>query len=382
MPTASTLSQTVPFFDLQRQGRRHLPDWERAIGQVLSRGDFILGQAVEDFERDFAEYLGTRHAVGVGNGLDALRLSLTALEIGPGAEVIVPANTFIATALAVTGVGAKPVFVDCDPYTYNLCPDRVAAAITSRTRAIIPVHLMGLPAPMQEIGALAEKHSLHIVEDVAHAPGATYHGKACGSLGDAGCFSFYPSKNLGALGDGGAVATNDDLLAQRLRLLRNYGQEQRYMHTVLGLNSRLDTLQAAVLRQKLPLLDQWNAARTRLVAHYKQRLEGIGDLTFQRVPAHSTHVFHLLVVETSQRDPLMRHLATKGIETRVHYPLPLPFQPAFADLGHQPGDFPVAQQLAQAMLSLPLFPEMEEDEVESVCDVIENWFAIGAARNE
>ncbi len=382
MPTTSTLSQTVPFFDLQRQGRRHLPDWERAIGEVLSRGDFILGQAVEDFERDFAEYLGTRHVVGVGNGLDALRLSLTALEIGPGAEVIVPANTFIATALAVTGVGAKPVFVDCDPHTYNLCPDRVAAAITSRTRAIIPVHLMGLPVPMQEIGALAEKHSLHMVEDVAHAPGATYRGKACGSLGAAGCFSFYPSKNLGALGDGGAVATNDDRLAQRLRLLRNYGQEQRYMHTVLGLNSRLDTLQAAVLRQKLPLLGQWNAARTHHVAHYQQRLEGIGDLTFQRVPEHSTHVFHLLVLETSQRDPLMRHLTAKGIETRVHYPLPLPFQPAFAALGHQPGDFPVAQQLARTMLSLPLFPEMEEDEVEYVCDAIEHWFASGAAQNE
>jgi dTDP-4-amino-4,6-dideoxygalactose transaminase len=303
-----------------------------------------------------------------------LRLALIALDVGPGDEVILPANTYIATALAVSAIGARPVLVDCDPETYNIDVRLIEPAITPRTKAIIPVHLTGQSADMAPILDVADRHDLHIVEDAAQAHGTLYKGQPCGSIGAVGCFSFYPGKNLGACGDGGMVTTSDAKLAERLRRLRNYGQKAKYQHVEKGLNARLDTLQAAILSVKLRYLPQWNKARAAHAEKYKEMLTGVGDLVFQRRAPYSTHIYHLFIVETEQRAALQKHLDTVGIGTNIHYPVPIHLQQAYADLGYGKGDFPEAEHLAERMLSLPMFPELRSDQIRRVAGEIKGFF--------
>jgi dTDP-4-amino-4,6-dideoxygalactose transaminase len=313
--------------------------------------------------------------IGVGSGFDALRLALQALAIGPGDEVILPANTYIATALAVSAAGARPVLVDCLPDTFAVDPDLIDAAVTSNTRAIIPVHLTGQAAPMEPIAHIAARHSLHVIEDAAQAHGTAYMGAMCGSLGEIGCFSFYPGKNLGGYGDGGAVATNDHHLAERLRELRNYGQHAKYYHVVKGFNSRLDSIQAAVLKVKLAKLSEWNEQRAHNATLYHELLRGVGDVAFQRQASESTHNYHLFIVTTAYRDLLRNHLGAAGIETGIHYPLPIHLQPAYADLNYIHGQFPQAERLAKEMLSLPMYPELLPSEINYVAYSIKDFFA-------
>ncbi len=327
-----SLWQVIPLVDLRAQYRQLKPEIDMAIAKVLEECTFILGPAVDEFEKRFADYIGVRHAVGVSSGLDALRLALTALNVGPGDEVLVPANTFVATALAVTAVGARPLLVDCDARTYTIDPSLLEESITPRTRAIIPVHFAGQTADMQPILRLAQRYGLRVIEDAAQAHGTLYGNQRCGSLAAAGCFSFYPGKNLGAYGDGGAVTTDDPAVAAKLRTLRNYGQRSRYDHAVKGFNARLDSLQAAVLSVKLPRLDQWNARRKERASLYRELLAGVGDVTIQPPAAYTDHLYHLFIIESAHRDALRLHLKKSGVETGIHYPIPIHLLPAYADL--------------------------------------------------
>jgi dTDP-4-amino-4,6-dideoxygalactose transaminase len=329
---------------------------------------------VQRFEEEFADFVGAEHAVGVGSGLDALRLGLLALEIGPGDEVIVPANTYIATALAVSEVGADVVLADCDPATYNVDPDAVAGAVTSRTRALLPVHFTGQAAEMRPLLDLAANTNFEVVEDAAQAHGTLYEGRPCGSLGKLACFSFYPGKNLGAYGDGGMVTTSDPGVVERTRRLRNYGERKKYDHVVKGVNSRLDGLQAAFLSVKLPHLPAWNEARARHAEVYSVELAGVGDLRLQQVAAKSTHVYHLFVVETEHRDALREYLTERGIQTGIHYPVPIHLQEAYSDLGLKAGAFPTSERLARQTLSLPMYPELTTDQIESTTGAIRAFF--------
>ncbi len=362
----------VPFVDLAAQWREIAPQVRPALEGVLSSADFILGEAVERFEQQFAAWLGSRHAIGVASGLDALRLALAALDVGHGDEVLIPANTFIATAFAVSSTGARPVPVDCLEATHQIDPARIEAAITPRTKAIVPVHLYGHPADMEPIGRIAARHGLAVVEDAAQAHGARLAGRACGTFGTAGCFSFYPAKNLGAYGDGGIVVTDDEALAARLRLLRHYGQRAKNEHVVVGSNSRLDSLQATVLAVKLGRLDAWNTARAAHAALYAELLPR-EELVLPRVEPGATHVYHLYVVRTPRRDELRAHLDACGIDTGIHYPVPPHLQPAYAGLGYGPGDFPVAERLAGEVLSLPMFPELSAGQVERVAAAVRSF---------
>ena len=363
----------IAFVDLHAQHQPLRAALDRAIGEVVASGQFILGPQVAAFEQRFAAYCGVRHAIGVGNGMDALRLALMALDVRGGDEVILPANTYVATALAVSAVGAVPVLVDCDPRTYNLDPRGLERAVTPRTRVIMPVHLTGQAADMDAVMAVAERRGLHVIEDAAQAHGAAWRGRRCGSIGAVGCFSFYPSKNLGAFGAAGMAVTNDDALARRLAQLRNYGQSQKYEHVAAGLNSRLDSLQAAVLAVKLPHLDRWNEARVSRAARYRAALRGVGDLRLQEIAPGATSVYHLFVVETEHRDRLRRHLADAGIDTGVHYPVPIHLQPAYA-AGYRMGQFPHTEALARRSLSLPMFPELRDDQVDAVAAAIRRFF--------
>jgi len=335
--------QSVPFVDLSAQYRAIKDEVDNAVQAVLSKCNFILGSQVEEFERCFADFVGVGYAVGVGNGLDALRLAMMALDIGPGDEVIVPANTFIATALAVSAVGASPVLVDCDRRTYNIDTALIERAITARTKAIIPVHLTGQSADMDPIMDIAERHNLYVVEDAAQAHGTLYKGRPCGSMGDCGCFSFYPGKNLGAYGDAGMVTTNNQDLAERLRTLRNYGQKVKYQHVEKGLNSRLDTIQAAILNVKLKHLVRWNLLRAAHAQTYRSLLSGVGDLRFQQQAPYSTHIYHLFTIETEYRDDLQRQLSQNGVQVVIHYPVPIHLQEAYADLQYKKGSFPYCE---------------------------------------
>lgn len=367
----------IPFVDLGAQYRAISSEVGTAVNEVLSRCNFILGAPVDQFERAFADFVECHHAVGVSSGLDALRLALAGLGVGPGDEVIIPANTYIATALAVTAQGATPVLVDCDPSTYTIDVSRIGSAITARTRAVIPVHLTGQSADMDPILDLAAHFGLYVIEDAAQAHGTRYKGRACGAIGDAGCFSFYPGKNLGAYGDGGLVTTNDQLLAERLRRLRNYGQQQKYEHTEKGLNARLDTIQAAVLNVKLKYLRGWNENRARHARTYTSRLESLTGLRLQSCLPVSTHIYHLYIIETGRRDALQQYLEGHGIQTGIHYPKPIHLQKAYEDLGYSIGDFPESERLANQMLSLPMFPELTEEQISFVCDKVASFLSEG-----
>ena len=363
MPT-----QHVPFVDLRAQHRPLVGEIERAMRGVIDRGDFIMGAAVEQFETEYAAYIGTRHAIGVGTGLSAIELALRAFGIGSGDEVITAANTFIATVLAIVSVGARPVFVDVEPATYGIDPGALAAAITTRTRAVVPVHLYGQPVDLDAVLAVARRHNLAVIEDAAQAHGARYHGRRAGSFGHAAAFSFYPSKNLGALGDGGMITTDDDRAASQLRLLGNYGQRVKYCHTVAGTNSRLDTVQAAVLRVKLPHLDGWNAARRRHADAYAARLSR--DVRTPAVRDGVEHVYHLYPIETGRRDLVQQRLRERQIETGIHYPVPAHLQEACASLGYKAGDFPATEAAAARLLSLPMYAELTGPQIDYVAEAL------------
>jgi dTDP-4-amino-4,6-dideoxygalactose transaminase len=359
----------VPFLDLKAAVDELRPDIDAAVGRVLGSGHYILGPEVEAFERDFATYCEAAHAVGVADGLDALHLVLRAWGIGPGDEVIVPSNTYIATWLAVSQCGATPVAVEPDPVTHNLDPALIADAVTERTRAIIPVHLYGQPADMDSIVAIARAHGLRILEDAAQAHGARYKGRRVGggAGGDAAAWSFYPGKNLGALGDGGAVTTNDAELADRLRVLRNYGSRVKYVNEVQGFNSRLDPVQAAVLSVKARRLDEWNARRRSIAERYLRGLEGCG-LGLPGVPEWAEPVWHLFVVRHPRRNEVQRLLAEAGVGTLIHYPVPPHRQGAYAGHPQAQEGLPIAEQLASEVLSLPIGPHLVEDAIEAVID--------------
>lgn len=361
----------VPFFDLQKQLARLRPEFDAALDAVFSQASFIMGPEVARFEERFADFCGAAHCVSVGSGTAALRLTLQALGIGPGDEVIVPANTYIASALAVSQTGACPVVVDIDEF-YHLDVSQVEAALTPCTKALMPVHLYGQAMEMQGVLELAKAHGLAVVEDACQAHGATSGDRPVGALGDAGCFSFYPSKNLGAFGDGGAIVTNSAGLADSLRLARDFGQRRKYEHLMKGDNSRLDTLQAAILLVKLEHLAAWNDERRALAAHYDRGLSALGMRAPLRRP-HSSHVYHLYVVEFDDRDRARAFLADEGVQTGIHYPTPLHRQPAYADLELQAGAMPKAERACRRVVSLPMFPEMTEAQVERVVAAIGSY---------
>jgi dTDP-4-amino-4,6-dideoxygalactose transaminase len=361
---------TTPFLDLKQASVELRPELDEAYRRVMDAGSFILGEEVAAFEREFADYCQVRHCVSVGNGLDALHLALRGAGVGPGDEVIVPGHTFIATWLAVSYAGAVPVAVDCRADTYTLDPGAIVKAITPRTKALLPVHLYGLPADMDPILTIARERKLVVVEDAAQAHGARYRGRRVGGLGDAGCFSFYPVKNLGALGDGGAVTTNDDRLAEELRRLRNYGSTKKYQHDVIGVNSRLDEMQAAFLRVKLRKLDEWNERRCRVAQDYLRRLGSHSGLILPAVPAWAEPVWHLFVVRHANRGALQQHLAQSGIGTMIHYPVPPHRTAAYAGQAHRAEELTCADRLTQEILSLPMHPWLSSGEVERLCDVL------------
>jgi dTDP-4-amino-4,6-dideoxygalactose transaminase len=344
------------------------------MADVMHRTAFVLGRDVDLFEQEYAAFCQARHAVGVDSGLSALELILRAYEIGPGDEVITVANTFIATAFAVSGVGATPVLVDADSHTFNIDVTRVEQAITRRTRAIIPVHLYGQPADMDPILEIAEQHGLVVVEDACQAHGARYKGRRVGSLGHAAAFSFYPSKNLGAYGDGGAVVTDDERVAQTVRAYRNYGQREKYNHVVRGCNHRLDTLQAAVLRVKLDHLADWNAARRQHARQYDALLAQC-PLVCPLEADYAESVYHLYVIRVQGRDELRDYLKDRGIATGIHYPIPIHLQPAYQGLGYRKGEFPVTERYAQQILSLPMYPELDSDAIVHVAGTIKGYLA-------
>jgi dTDP-4-amino-4,6-dideoxygalactose transaminase len=362
----------VPFVDLKALHAPISADLSNAIDRVMRNTAFIQGAEVKAFEDAFAKYIGVRHCVAVNSGTAALHLALLGLGIGPGDEVITVSHTFIATSEAISAVGARPVFVDIDPVTYMMDPAKVEAAITSRTRAILPVHLYGYPANMDALLAIAKRHNLQVVEDACQAHGAKYKGRMAGSMSAAGCFSFYPGKNLGACGEGGAMVTNDDALMQKVRMLREHGSVQKYVHVLPGYNFRLEGLQGAVLAVKLPHLDSWNDRRRAVAKRYGQLLAGQG-IELPTEESHAHHVYHLYVIQTDDREGLRDFLAQRGIETGLHYPIPLHQQEAYASLGYRTGDFPVTEKATQRILSLPMYPDMPMEAVDYVSDAIIQW---------
>jgi dTDP-4-amino-4,6-dideoxygalactose transaminase len=372
-----TEAGVIPFVDLVAQFRSIEKEIDDAFHEVTESAEYILGARVQRFEEEFAQFVDAEYAVGVGSGLDALRLGLLALGVGHGDEVIVQANTYIATALAVSEIGADVVLVDCDAETGSMDPTATEAAVTPRTRALLPVHLTGQAVDLQPFLDLAERAGIMLVEDAAQAHGARWNGRACGSIGTIGCFSFYPGKNLGAYGDAGLTTTNDWPIAERLRRLRNYGERQKYEHVVKGVNSRLDGLQAAFLSTKLRHLPAWNAARVRHAEAYAAGLEGVGDLVLPQITDDGTHVYHLFTVRTANRDALRDHLTGREIQTGIHYPIPIHLQEAYADLGLAAGAFPNAESIARETLSLPMFPELTPAQIETVVGAVRDFFEPG-----
>lgn len=359
----------IPFLDLKGPYAELKTELDEAIARVVSSGWFIGGSEVELFEAEYAAYCGASHAVGVANGLDALYLALRAMDVGPSDEVIVPSNTYIATWLAVTQCGATPIPIEPDDATFNIDPVRIEAAITPRTKVILPVHLYGQPADMDPILAIARKHGLRVLEDGAQVHGARYKGRRIGAHGDAVAWSFYPGKNLGAMGDGGAVTTNDPQIADRIRILRNYGSRVKYVNETQGHNSRLDPLQAAILRVKLAHLDKWNARRCEVADRYQHGLGG-GGLVLPHVPEWAEPVWHLYVIRHDRRDQLQQALNSAGVGTLIHYPIPPHLQQAYAAAGYQQGAFPIAEQMAVQVLSLPIGPHLSVSDADTVIEQV------------
>lgn len=362
----------VPFLDIKAQNRSIWPELQQALDGVMSQAQFILGPAVERFEKSFAEYLGVKHCVGLDNGTSALHMALQACDVGPGDEVITTPHTWISTSWGITYAGAKPVYVDIDPKTFNINPRLIERAITPKTKAILPVHLYGHACDIDALSNIAKKHNLRLIEDAAQAHGAMWNGRRIGSFGRISCFSFYPGKNLGAFGEGGAAVTNDDALAERIRRLRDHAQAGRHNHVEIGYNTRMEGIQGAVLDVKLRHLDAWNAARARHAQRYLDLLADIPGLELPAVSKPAAHVWHLFVVlvRGMDRDQLQRELAERGIATGVHYPNPVPYQPAYAHLGYKRGDFPVAEDVTRHCLSLPMFAELTDLQIDDVSNAL------------
>jgi dTDP-4-amino-4,6-dideoxygalactose transaminase len=356
----------IPLLDLKAQYASIKQEIDSAVLGVLASGQYILGEEVARFEQEFAAYCGTRHAVAVNTGTSALHLSLLALGVGTGDEVITVPFTFVATTSAICYTGARPVFVDIDPATLTMDASRLEAAITPKTRAIMPVHLYGQMADMHPIMAIAERHGLPVIEDACQAHGAEYFGRRAGGIGSLGCFSFYPGKNLGACGEGGIAVTDDDTHANTLRMLRDWGQESRYHHVLKGFNYRMDSIQGAILRVKLGNIELWTEARRAIARHYSQILLNVRDIDLPVEAAGRRHVYHVYAIRSAARDALQRRLLAEGVQTGLHYPIPVHLQPAHADLGYGAGDFPVAEAAAREVLSLPIFPEMTTHQVAEV----------------
>jgi dTDP-4-amino-4,6-dideoxygalactose transaminase len=365
----------IPLVNLQRQYQNIKKDVDTAIKKVCTRGDFILGSEVSEFEKAFATYTGVNYCVGLASGTDAIKLMLIAADIHPGDEIITQANTFISTVLPIIELGAKPVLVDVDPFTGDIDPVRVEKAITKKTRALLPVHLYGRPAPMEKLLSIAKKYHLLLLEDAAQAHGSSVSRKKAGSLGHMAAFSFYPGKNLGAYGDGGAVVTKNKKYYNSLMILRNIGQRKKYDHVRLGFNSRLDTIQAAILSVKLHQLDTWNEKRKDIAQTFIDELTGVGDLilpTVSRPKAETS--WHLFVICTKKRDQLASYLLKRGIHTGIHYPVPLHTTPALSRLGYKKGDFPAAEARAKTMLTLPLYAELTKKEISFITQTIKKFF--------
>ncbi|MDT5156621.1 MAG: hypothetical protein QOH51_978 [Acidobacteriota bacterium] len=370
----------IPLLDLKQQHAALREELREAVGRVLDSQQFILGEDVRLLEAELARYTETKYAVGCGSGSDALLLALLALDVGEGCEVVTTPFTFFATAGAIARTGARPVFADIEPRTYNIDPALMEAVVTERTRALMPVYLYGQCADVDEIACVARRHNLPVIEDAAQAIGAQDKGRQAGSVGATGCFSFYPTKNLGAAGEAGLVTTNDERLAERLRRLRVHGGATEYHHEEVGFNSRLDTLQAAVLRVKLPHLDSWSDARRERADAYTRLLSEAGLDEFVKPPfvrAGVRHIFHQYVIRVAaeRRDPLLEHLKQNGVGTKVYYPVPLHLQPCFAYLGHREGDFPESERAARETLALPMFPELTDEQQEYVVETLRRFFA-------
>lgn len=364
----------VPLLDLKAQFATIESEVRAAMDRVLASQHFILGPEVEALEREVAAYSQCQYGIGVSSGTDALLVSLMAIDLQPGDEVITTPYTFFATAGSIARLGAKPVFVDIDPATYNIDPAGIEAVITPRTKAILPVHLFGQMADMDPILAIAERHGLYVIEDAAQAIGAEYKGRRAGSVGHLGCFSFFPSKNLGGFGDGGMVVTNDPGLADKVRLLRGHGARPKYYHKVVGGNFRLDALQAAVLRVKLKYLDEWTAARQRNAERYRRLFAEAGvDIGLPHDAGYGRHIYNQFVIRSKRRDALMAHLKAQQIGTEIYYPVPLHLQECFAELGYRKGDFPASEQAAEETLAIPVYPELELTQIEAVVASIQNF---------
>ncbi len=365
----------VPFLDLKKQVAEIKKPVDVSLKKLFSRCDFILGQDVVDFERAFAGYVNARYALGVNSGTDALFFGLLSLGVSCGDEVIVPAFTYIASAFAVTYTGAKPVFVDIDDRTFNIDPKKIERAITKKTKAIMPVHLYGQSADMDLILDIAAKHGLKVIEDAAQAHGTEYRGRKVGALGDVGCFSFYPTKNLGAFGDGGMIVTNKESLYEKLKKLRDYGRTSRYIHTSMGYNSRLDSIQAVFLNEKLKRLDKWNKMRVEAARHYANSLEGVEGVLLPREEKYGTHVYHIFAVRVKNRDAVQEGLKKAGIASMVHYPVPLHLQEVYAGLGYKNGDLPVAEQICNEILCLPIYPHIKKGQLTLVANTLKGLIA-------
>lgn len=370
---------TIPLVDLKAQYAGIKPEIDAAMQRVVNNTSFILGKEVSEFEKNFAAFSRVAHCIGTDSGTAALHLALLLCDVKPGDEVITTTHTFIATAEVISVIGAKPVFVDIDPRTYNIDPNKIERAITPRTKALIPVHLYGQPAEMNPLLEIARQHNLRVIEDAAQAHGAEYRGRRAGTLGDVACFSFYPGKNLGAYGDAGAIVTNDAELAERARMLRDHGRREKYTHQIVGYGYRLDALQAAILGVKLPHLETWNARRRALADYYTELLTNLGIVT-PYAPPHSTPVYHIYCIRVplGKRDELQKHLKARGIEAGIHYPIPLHLQPVYQNLGYKHGDFPQAEQAANEILSLPIYPEMTDAQVNQVVEAVKEFYTARA----
>ncbi|MFH1454433.1 MAG: DegT/DnrJ/EryC1/StrS family aminotransferase [Armatimonadota bacterium] len=365
--------KNIPILDLKRQYREIKKEVEPAVLNVLSSGGYILGKTVEEFERSCAEYLGAKYAIGVNSGTDALQLGLMAYDIGPGDEVITTCFSFYATAEVISTLGAKPVFVDIEPDTFNIDVSKIEQAITDKTKAIIPVHLYGQSADMDKIMEIAKKYNLAVIEDCAQSFGSKYKNKFTGTIGDVGAFSFFPTKNLGAAGDGGLVTTNDDKLAEKIQILRVHGSKVKYFHDYIGINSRLDALQAAILSIKLKYIDKWNKGRGTIAKKYTEKLKGSKTET-PYMKEDRDHIFHQFTIKVPDRDQLQEFLKTRGVSTFIYYPLSLHLQPVYENLGYKKGSFPVAEDVQNKVLSLPAFPELTDDEIDYVTGSIKEFY--------
>lgn len=360
----------VPFLDLKMQYQSIKESVDTAIKKVIDNCSFAGGPFVEDFEDHFAEFCNTKRAVGVGSGTEAIWMALLALDIGPGDEIITVPNTFIATAEAISFCGATPVFVDIDEKTYNMNIFQVERAITEKTKGIIPVHLFGQMVDMEPLMEIAKKYGLFVIEDACQAHGSEYRGKKSGSIGDIGCFSFYPGKNLGAYGDAGALVTNNDDIAEKIKIFRDHGQTEKYKHKIIGWNGRMDGIQSAILSVKLKHLDRWNDARREIAFRYKSMLKNIKEVILPYEDKQAKHVYHIFAIRTKERDQLMKNLRELGIQTGIHYPVPIHLQPAYRNQGKIYSSFPIAEKCAKEFISLPMFPEMNENQIEYVTSQI------------